>query len=141
LNNSLQIERELSHHDALTLGYVRTAARELGFLRNMNLINPISYLADGRPVFSTAVNAATRVYPQFNAITLQDLGAISDYNAMIVHYTHRFATGFLASASYTWSHSISDAPMPTALSRTRPSKIPPTARATAATASSTGRRR
>ncbi|HKE28413.1 MAG TPA: TonB-dependent receptor [Bryobacteraceae bacterium] len=110
LNNSIQIERELSPHDALTLGYVRTAARELTFLRNLNLINPINYLADGRPVFSTAVNAATRLYPQFNAITLQDVGAISDYNAMIVHYTHRFAQGYLASVSYTWSHTLGDAP-------------------------------
>ena len=110
LNSSLQITRQLTQGDALTLGYVHTGAREMGFLRNMNLINPVSFLADGRPVFSSAVNANTRLFPQFNAITLQDVGAISDYNAMIVHWTHRLGASYLIDASYTWSHSISDAP-------------------------------
>jgi hypothetical protein len=74
------------------------------------LINPASYLADGRPVFSNAINAATRLYPQFGDITLQDIGAIADYNAMIVSYKHRWSQGYQTNASYTWSHSISDAP-------------------------------
>jgi hypothetical protein len=33
-----------------------------------------------------------------------------NYNAMVVTYSHRFSAGYLVSASYTWSHSISDAP-------------------------------
>jgi hypothetical protein len=110
INAGLQITRQLTNNDAITLGYVRTAGREQGYLRDMNLINPVSFLADGRPVFSTAVNAATRLFPQFNAITLQDVGAISDYNALIVHYTHRLTAGILMDASYTWSHTIGDAP-------------------------------
>jgi hypothetical protein len=110
INSSVQITRQLAQNDSLTLGYTRTAGREQGFERDMNLINPISYLADGRPVFSTAINAAARMFPQFNAITLQDVGAISEYNAMIVNWTHRLAMGYQVSASYTWSHSIGDAP-------------------------------
>jgi hypothetical protein len=55
-------------------------------------------------------SAATRLYPQFNNIALQDIGAISSYNAMIVSLKHRWSRGYLVSASYTWSHSISDAP-------------------------------
>ncbi len=82
----------------------------MGYLRNMNLINPIGYLADGRPIFSSANTAATRLYPQFGNITLQDIGAITDYNAMIVNYQHRWSHEYLISASYTWSHSVSDAP-------------------------------
>jgi len=110
VNSSFQISRQLTQNDALTVGYVHTGARELGYERNMNLINPVNYLADGRPVYSTAINANTRLYPQFNAITLQDVGAISDYNAMIVHWTHRMGRHYQVDASYTWSHSISDAP-------------------------------
>jgi hypothetical protein len=79
------------------------------FLRNMNLVNPTGSLADGRPIFGP-VGAATRLYPQFNNIALQDIGAIADYNAMIVSFKHRWSQGYLVSASYTWSHSISDAP-------------------------------
>jgi hypothetical protein len=110
VNTSVQITRQLARNDALTVGYVRTGARDLTYQRNMNLINPAGYLADGRPIYSSAVNASTRLYPQFNAITLQDTGASMNYNAMVANYTHRFAAGYLMSASYTWSHSISDAP-------------------------------
>jgi hypothetical protein len=108
-NSSFQIERQLSQNDSLTVGYVNTNARNMAFLRNMNLINPTSYLADGRPVFGAA-SAATRLYPQFNNIALQDIGAISSYNALIVSLKHRWSQGYLVSANYTWSHSISDAP-------------------------------
>ena len=108
-NTSFQIEQQLSQNDSLTVGYVNTNARNMTFLRNMNLINPTSYLADGRPVFGAA-SAATRLYPQFNNIALQDIGAISSYNALIVNLKHRWSRGYLVSASYTWSHSISDAP-------------------------------
>jgi Carboxypeptidase regulatory-like domain/TonB dependent receptor len=110
LNFSLQVQRELSKSDALTVGYVHTAGRNLEFLRNMNLINPIGTLADGRPIFSTAVNANTRLYPQFNSITLEDSGARSNYDALVMNYTHRMAKSIELSASYTWSHSISTAP-------------------------------
>jgi hypothetical protein len=110
INANLQISRELTRHDALTVGYVHTAARELTYLRNMNLINPTGYLADGRPVYSSTQSAASRLFPQFNNITLQDVGAITDYNALVVHYEHRLSNGVDLNASYTWSHSISDAP-------------------------------
>jgi hypothetical protein len=104
-NTSLQIEQQLSSNDSLMLGYVNTNARNQVFLRNMNLINPTRFLADGRPVFGSA-----RLYPQFSSITLQDVGAIASDNAMLVNYKHRWGQGFQTSASYTWSHSISDAP-------------------------------
>jgi hypothetical protein len=110
LNTSIQLTQQLTANDALTLGYVNTGARELTYLRNLNLVNPTGYLADGRPIYSSTQSAATRLDPRFNNITFQDVGAITDYDAMIVNYTHRFSQGVTASASYTWSHSISDAP-------------------------------
>jgi hypothetical protein len=108
INSSIQITRQLTQNDALTVGYVNTQARELTYMRDMNLINPTSYLADGRPVYSAAVNAATRLYPQFNGIRLMDSGANANYNALIVNLSHRVSAGFSVSASYTWSHSLSD---------------------------------
>jgi hypothetical protein len=110
INTNLQIQRELTRNDSLTVGYVHTGARDLEYLRDMNLINPTASLADGRPIFSTAVNAATRLYPQFNGIDLEDVGAITNYNALVVSWWHRLANGVQVSANYTWSHSISDAP-------------------------------
>lgn len=110
INSSIQITRQLSANDALTVGYVDTQARQLTYMRDVNLINPTSFLADGRPVYSTAVNASTRLFPQFNGIRLMDSGANANYNALIVNLTHRFSAGFSVNASYTWSHSLSDAP-------------------------------
>jgi hypothetical protein len=110
INTSLQLSRELTSNDSITLGFIHTGARNLEFLSNINLINPIATLADGRPVYSTTVNASTRLFPQFNNILLQQSGARSVYNAGTVNYTHRLSAGMQVSAAYTWSHSISDAP-------------------------------
>ncbi|MBZ5608808.1 MAG: TonB-dependent receptor [Acidobacteriia bacterium] len=110
LNTSIQVEQQITQNDKLTVGYVNTGARDLQYLRDMNLVNPTGFLPDGRPIFSTAVNSATRLYPQFNGITLQDVGAVSNYNALVVSWWHRMGDGFQISANYTWSHTISDAP-------------------------------
>jgi hypothetical protein len=109
-NANLQVQQQLAKNDSLTLGYIMTSGRNMQFLRNMNLINPISSLADGRPVFSTSVSAATRLYPQFDGITLIDTGSNSSYNALTATYEHRMSAGLSASMSYTWSHAISNTP-------------------------------
>jgi hypothetical protein len=109
-NANLQVQQQLASNDSLTLGYVMTNGRNLQFLRNSNLINPISVLADGRPVYSTAVNANTRLDPRFNNITLIDTGSNSSYNALTATYEHRMSLGLSASVSYTWSHAISNTP-------------------------------
>ena len=110
INSSLQLTRQLSRNDALTIGYVNTNGRNLEYLRNLNLINPIGSLADGRPVFSSARTASTRLDPRFNNIALQDVGANSSYNALLVTYRHRVQNGLELFATYTWSHTITDAP-------------------------------
>lgn len=105
INTSFQLTQQLTPNDALTVGFVNTGGRNQVFLRNLNVTAPIRSLADGRPVFGSA-----RVYPQFNNITLQDVGAISSYNALITNFVHRLGRGVELNASYTWSKSISDAP-------------------------------
>ncbi len=109
-NANLQVSQQFGGHDALTLGYILTNGRNLQFLRNANLINPTGYLADGRPVFASTVSPATRLYPQFNNITLIDVGSNSSFHALTATYEHRLSAGLSASASYTWSHAISDTP-------------------------------
>ncbi len=105
INSSFQITQQLTGSDALTVGFVNTGARNQVFLRNLNLKDPVRFLADGRPVYGAA-----RVYPQFGNINFQDIGAIASYNALIANYVHRVRQGLQVNASYTWSHSISDAP-------------------------------
>lgn len=110
LTTSLQLSRELTTNDSITIGYVLTEGHQLQYLRNINLINPIGQLGDGRPIFSSTINSSTRMDPQFNNITLQDTGANSNYNALLLTYHHRWSQGVEMSASYTFSHTISDAP-------------------------------
>jgi hypothetical protein len=115
-NANLQISQQLAKNDALTVGYILTNGRNMQFLRNSNLINPVSFLADGRPVFSTTISAATRATPvlsngnALNNITYEDTGSNSSYNAFTATYDHRMSAGLTLSASYTWSHAISNTP-------------------------------
>ncbi|HEY3835151.1 MAG TPA: TonB-dependent receptor [Bryobacteraceae bacterium] len=109
INTSVQITRQLFRNDALTVGYAGTSGRNLEFLRNINLINPVRFLDDGRPVYGAA-GPTSRANPIYNNIALQDIGDNSSYNALIVNYQHRMTQGLLINASYTWSHSIDDAP-------------------------------
>lgn len=110
LTTTLQVSREISKNDAVTVAYVNTAGRQLLWLHNVNLINPIATLADGRPVFSSAINASTRANPAFNNVSLQDIGASSRYNALEINYEHRFSRGLLVNGHYIYSHTLSDAP-------------------------------
>jgi hypothetical protein len=110
LTTTLQVSRELTRNDAVTIAYVNTRGRQLQWLHNINLTNPIATLADGRPVFSPAVNANTRSNPAFNNVSLQDVGANSSYNALEVNYEHRLSSGLVVSGHYIYSHTISDAP-------------------------------
>jgi hypothetical protein len=109
LTTTLQVSRELSKNDAVTFAYVNTGGRQLQWLHNINLINPLGFLLDGRPVFDPRANAP-RANPAFNNVTLQDVGASSRYNALEINYEHRFSRGLVASAAYIFSHTISDAP-------------------------------
>ena len=131
----------MTQNDAHTVGYVHTGARDLAYQRNMNLINPTATWRMAGRSSRRAINAATRLYPQFNAITLQDAGAITNYNALVVNYSHRFCRRVFISAAYTWSHSISDAPDANSFEQSALIETPPIARAIGATPWSTGRRR
>ena len=110
MTGTIQVSRELTKNDAVTVAFVNTGGRQLQWLHNINLINPLGALLDGRPVFDPRVNAATRANPAFNNVTLQDVGASSKFNALEINYEHRFSRGLLVSGAYTYSHTISDAP-------------------------------
>ncbi|MGI4757164.1 MAG: carboxypeptidase regulatory-like domain-containing protein [Janthinobacterium lividum] len=112
-NVNAQVQQELGKSDALTIGYVMTNGRNLQFLRNSNLINPIGNLADGRPVYNSGLVTGptpSRADTRYNNINSIEIGANSTYNALVTNFTHRTVGGLTVNASYTWSHAISDAP-------------------------------
>ncbi len=109
-NVNALVSQEFSKHDSFTLGYIMASGRNLMFQRNINLINPIGQLADGRPVFSSAINANTRADARFNQVNRVESGANSSFHALLVNYTLRPVHGVQLNANYTWSHTITDAP-------------------------------
>lgn len=116
-NVNAQVAQQLARNDALTLSYVMANGRNMQYLRNANLINPVGLLADGRPIYSGSPSLTTRaIYNQIpnaaaiNNITQIDIGSNTSYNALSATYEHRLSAGLTTSASYTWSHSISDTP-------------------------------
>jgi hypothetical protein len=77
---------------------------------NVNLINPIGILPDGRPIYSTAISAATRVDPRFNAIfSTQSIGD-STYKGLTLQFTRRFSRGIQWDLAYTLGKSEDNTP-------------------------------
>lgn len=109
-HTNLQLEQALTQNLSVTFGFIRSRGTHIPVYRNINRINPIGTLADGRPVFSDVVNPATRLYPQFNNVLIVESVGNSDYNAGTLSLNKRFATGYQFSVNYTYSHSIDDAP-------------------------------
>ncbi len=128
LHTNLQLEQALSQNYSVTLGVIRSRGNHIPVYRDINPINPISTLADGRPVYSTSVNATTRRFPSFNNIIMAESVGNSDYTAGVLTLNKRFARGYQFSANYTWSHSIDDAPEQNIVAATAYSLSDPTNR-------------
>jgi hypothetical protein len=82
---------------------------------DVNLVNPIGALADGRPVFSTAVNANTRLDPRFNHIfQVQSIGD-STFRSLTLQLPKRFAKGLTFNVQYQVGKGEDNTPLLTQL--------------------------
>jgi hypothetical protein len=114
--NNIQFEQALGDRYAVGIGASFVKGYDLPVVTNINLINPVSTLADGRPVFATAVNANTRLDPRFNVInSTQSIGE-SDYKNMTLQFTRRSFNGIGFDFAYTLGKSEDNAPITSALS-------------------------
>ncbi|HXG87557.1 MAG TPA: TonB-dependent receptor [Vicinamibacterales bacterium] len=109
--NNLQIERQFGNAYAVSVGTTYTRGYNLPVLSNINAINPIGRLADGRPIYSTAINAGTRLDPRFNVVNMVDSIGESDYRNMTVQVTRRAADGVQFDFAYTLGESEDNAPI------------------------------
>jgi hypothetical protein len=108
---NVQFERALGHDLSVALGYVNSTGRHLPVLMDVNLVPSGAVLPDGRPVFSTAVNASTRVDPAFDHLNVfKSIGA-AKYNALTATVTRRMKQGWQAQATYTLARGEDDAPL------------------------------
>jgi hypothetical protein len=99
--NNVQIERALGTDYTVQLGYTFSKIGDLPVVNDINLVNPISTLPDGRPVYSAAVSASTRVDPRFNHIYSLESPGSGHYNALSVMLTRRLSRGTTFNISYT----------------------------------------
>jgi hypothetical protein len=109
--NNVQIERGLGRDYAVTLGFVYAKGYDLPVLNDINLVNPVGQLGDGRPIFSTAVSASTRLHPEFNHIYSLESTGESSYRAMTLQFTRRWTGNFQFDLSYTLGKGEDTAPV------------------------------
>lgn len=114
--NNAQFERAIGDAYGVGVGFSYVKFRNMPVVTNVNLTGPVGTLPDGRPVFSTAVSAATRVDPRYNAINMTQAIGEGDYKAMMLTLTRRFSKGFQFDLAYTLGKSSDTAPITGSLS-------------------------
>ena len=110
IHTNFQIEQALTTDISVTAGFIHSSGRHIPLYRNINRINPLATLADGRPIYSNTINATTRLDPRFNNILLAESVGTSNYNALTLQLNKRFSKGYQFSVNYTLSKSEDDAP-------------------------------
>ncbi len=114
--NNVQFERGFGDHYSVSLGTSFVKGYNLPVVTNINPINPIGALGDGRPVFSTAVNATTRVDPRYNIINSVQSPGESTYRNLTLQLTRRQFKGIGFDMAYTLGKSEDNAPITGVLS-------------------------
>jgi hypothetical protein len=109
--SNVQVERALTQNMSVSVGYVNAIGRNLPVLIDVNIIPTGATLADGRLIYSTAVNAQTRVTPAFNHIDVFQSIAESTYNAFTATLTRRMVDGLQVQATYTLARGEDNAPL------------------------------
>lgn len=107
---NVQIEQALTENLSLSAGFIYSAGRNLPVYRNINRINPVRFLSDGRPVFSSIVSPATRLDTRFNNIFMTEAAGVSRYQAFALQLRQRVSGGLQFSVNYTLSKATDDVP-------------------------------
>ncbi len=105
VHTNIQIEQAINDDLSLAVGYVGSAGRHLNVYRNINPINPVLHLADGRPVFGD-----DKLDPRFGWIVIAESTGTSRYDALAVQLRQRLSRGLQFSINYTLSRGVNDSP-------------------------------
>jgi len=114
--NNIQIDRALGQNYSAQVGFIYVKGYDLPVITDINLINPVGTLADGRPIFSSTVSAATRQDPRFDHInTVQSVGEAT-YRGLTLQLTRRFSRGVQFDFTYALGKGTDNAPLTSVLS-------------------------
>lgn len=116
IQSNIQVDRALGNDFSAQIGFVYVKGYDLPVITNVNLINPTGQTGDGRPIFSTAVNAGTRRDPRFNQINLVQSIGDSTYKALTLQLTKRYARGLQFDITYALGKGEDNAPLTGTLS-------------------------
>ena len=109
--NNIQVERALNQELSLAAGYVNAVGSNMPVLIDVNIIPTGGTMADGRLLYSTAVNATTRVNPAFDHINVFKSIGEASYNAFTLTLARRLRGGWQAQATYTLARGTDNAPL------------------------------
>ena len=118
---NLQVERALGNDFSVTIATQYYGGRHIPLLLDVNLGAPVRYLADGRPVFSSA----NRPDPRFNQILQLSSVGNSTYYGGFIAVNKRFSRGLQFTASYTlgYAFNVNDSVSDTGVSVTDSTNI------------------
>jgi hypothetical protein len=110
-----QLERAFARDFTGSVGVIYAKGSHLPVVTNINPINPIGALGDGRPIFNTTANASTRLDPRFNLI--QEVQSIGDstFKSMTVQASKRFKRGLTFNVQYSLGKGLDNTPLLTQL--------------------------
>jgi len=112
----VQFEHQLSERIAMSIGTSYVRGYSLPVIGNINVINPIRRLSDGRAVYDTAINASTRLDPRYNVINMVESLGESNYKNLTLQLTGRQFAGVQFDLAYTLGKSEDNAPITSTLS-------------------------
>jgi hypothetical protein len=111
----LQVEHAFRRDLSVSAGFMYAKGTQLPVVTDVNLITPTGALADGRPIYSTAVNASTRADTRFNHIMeVQSIGS-STFKSVTLQVTKRVAQGLTFNVQYQLGKGLDNTPLLTQL--------------------------
>jgi len=111
IQNSAQYARGFGRAYNGSIGVVYNRGYNLPVITDINLINPVGFLADGRGIYSAAQNANTRMDPRFNRINVVQSPGESTYKALLLTFGKRSNNGVQFDINYTLGKGIDTAPL------------------------------
>ncbi len=109
VQNNVQIERGLGKTFSVSVGFIYSKGYDLPVVNNINVINPTGTLDDGRPIFSTQVNANTRMDPRFNQVNVVEAIGKGTYKGLTLQFARR-APGLQFDLTYSFGKGVDNAP-------------------------------
>jgi len=113
--SNAQYERAIGRDFTASVGVMYAKGTDLPVVNDVNLINPTGTLADGRPIYSTTVSAATRADARFNHILEVESIGESEFTSVTFQADKRFSSGLSFNVQYSIGKGTDDTPLRTQL--------------------------